>query len=575
MAQQPQHDPVEALLGAVLAGQESGAAGSGSGARPGPAPVDTAWALDIPRGAFVEINLVKVYKTHRLVTDKRTEDEGWSACSAINGLKRLLVQNPSGCDTQAILQYASALMLVRDHIAANPTAYVYGRQASPNIDYELYMTMALLAARDTHDALEARKYQTQEGYLRAYTAYMHAADVLDEVRQVLGTAPPPRDRLHLGNPGAASTDWLALVAPSANMSVATTIKYMELRAQLLRCEAYASAYRALELVIDENNAEELLTLDGCALFVAARFQAVAHALRRMVNDARGQGRIRMELYASLMAAFFKLPCIRHQAEVDIDLAEHELNALLLARAKRRLERKECPTIAPEEWAVAGPAIGEPLRTAMRALDILRARIETLISNDATGAFVLLDLVTAATEPLAVEEVDPSFPLGQDDAAPVPRFSLATLRAQAMQTMPELVRFLSLRTDSQRVLENMHASPSLPTVPHASEQGRNVADGIFAIFCTTLRKHENAQRRLLIQDRLGNAAALTDLLLAVYNLGNLAERRRWTQFAFAGEEPREPGEPLSPMAQEMQDIDAHLTNAAGYFAALSQTLDLPT
>lgn len=574
----PTQDPVEALFGAVLAGSEGAGAMSSSGAAAkgsGPTPVNTAWTLEIPRGTYVEMNIVKAYKGRGLVPDKRIEDEGWMACTFINNFKRAIVQNPGGCDTRVIVTYASALMLVREHLATNAVPYSYGASgqlSSPSIDFELYMTLALLSARDTLDALEARRYQTDQGYVRAFQHYMHAADILDETRAQLCTVPPPRDRLNYGNEDSR-VPWLTLVAPSRDMPVATVVKYIDLRAQLLRCEAYVAAYRALELAINTDNPEESATLDGAALFVSSRFQNVAHGLRRLASP-QSTTRMRMELYASFMASLFKLLGVHRQATADLDIAERELNVTMFARALRRIDRTACPVISPDEWTVAGPGIVEPMRAVLKIMDALRSRSETLRSNDSTGAFLAPDLSSAATEPLPVEEVDPSFVVEAGGTEAMERFSLVTLKTRAVQSMKDLVLFLSLRTDTRRVLDAVHASPALPAVPHSNEQGRNVADGIFAIFCHTLRHSDTAQRRLLIQERLGNAPALADLLLAVYNLGNLAERRRWTQYAFAGEEPQAPGEPISPMAQEMNDIDAHLKNAAGYFAMLSKTLDLP-
>lgn len=562
-------DPLERLFDVM---HQRGPAGSTAGrAR----PVTEGWTLDIPRGELTELNIVSLYKSQRFVAHPDHQTQGWNACSVVNRLKRDICANPAGCSSALLESYIGALAMVREHVVTNDRAYVYNEKglASPVIDFELYMTLATLAARDTAAASSARRLQTDQGYVVAFDHYVHAAEVLEETVLKLCQVPPPRERVHHGQP---AHDWLPLVGPGKSVPVAKILVFMTARANMLRCEAYVAAYRAIAIASGEDDELSGDTLDGSAAFVAQKFDDVVHALARTRKP--NEPCTRMELYASFMGTLFRLLSVTHQTAADLAMAEDELSPMYLARALRRLDRAMFRSISREEWAIVDADTGAMMHAALGKLDSLRARAETLRSQDTTAAFALMDMSAGSSAPPPIDPIDPSFAVGHDDddaepsrAAP---FSLRALRNRVALEMPDLLAFLELRTDQRRAMNAIQSSPSLPMPQGTSEHGRGVADAILAMFVAQLeRRDTDTQWRLHLQQRVGTVRSLADIMGACFSLGRLAERSPWNHFVFSTEEPVGANEPPSETMLEMEKVDAALLNAAKYFVDLGMVLDL--
>jgi hypothetical protein len=563
-------DPLEALLGAMTQPNHQ-QQGTGTGSTARIAPITLGWTLEMPLGSATELNIVRLYKTQRFVVHQDQQTQGWSACSTINKLKTEISNNPSGCTVALLLQYMGALALVREHVGTNDHPYLYngGRVSSTAIDFELYMMLATLAARDTSDATGARRLQTDQSYIMAYDRYMHAADVLHEALRELCQVLPPSDRVHYG--AANTMEWLTLVGPGQGASLAKIIALMGARVHLIRCEAYVSAYRAIELIVAEDQSMGD-TLDGAAVFVSQKFAHVVNTIARARKP--DESRTLMELYASFMACLFRLMSVARQATADLVLAENELSTVYLARTLRRLERTSFPVTTREEWQIVDADTTFLMQTALRTLDAIRARAETLRSQDTTGAFSIMDMNNDSSVPLPIEAIDPSFAVVHEDAMPVRPFSLRTLRERAAQLLPDLVSFLELRIDQKRAMEAIHNNPALSSLPSAHEHGRNVSDGILAMFASQVtQRSTDTQWCSRVQPRIGQADAMLDIMFACFALGRLGERLAWVQFMFSTEDYVAPDAPPSETTLELENINVELLKAAKYFVDLGHALDL--
>lgn len=124
-------------------------------------PIGKGFSLESPvPDLMTEMNIVTLYKQLHYIMRQDQMSVGWSLCSDANALKKQIVANPAGVPRSVLEEYAGILALVREHVATNadplhPYSYNGGKHTATDFDFELYMTLATLAARSS---LEPGRY---------------------------------------------------------------------------------------------------------------------------------------------------------------------------------------------------------------------------------------------------------------------------------------------------------------------------------------------------------------------------------------------------------------------------------
>lgn len=509
-------------------------------------PTLLGWALAIPCGQPCEFNFVTLYKHRGYVPNPEDQRAGWDACKRLTELKRLLCAAPAAAPLETLIEYVVLLSEARKHIATNDTAFAYTGLgfACCELDFELYMALGHLAARDVARAMEARQLDTAPALNAAADLYERAACFMEEAHRVLYEHLPPADRArHAHTP---PFDWIMALAPR-EASRATAGVLVRARAALMRAEASACRRAAVLHVLADDDFADVrdAVTDGTSVHVAQQFLSVSRMLA-----SNGGARAGIASYAAVVACLLQLRAAARCAQSDVQLAETDKDAVVLARAVRRLEHNALSLCTPEQRKAVAPDVNSALDATMRDIVELRARADAL-RYDASHAFVDLDLTSALTQPPLAPPLDPALPL-DGEAAPknAALHEVAALRAAFVLQTQRFTAFFALRAAYTGALRQIAANP-LSANEHA---GRGDFDLLFARIATQLGALPEARRALLASD----STLLVEVLKAMFALGGLAERARWTHYLFATDDGGDPDAHIVAEAQELDEFKLHVS-----------------
>jgi hypothetical protein len=511
------------------------------------------------------MNVVRPYKQARLVLNEVQEGAGWDLCRAANTLKKQIAAAPAGVQRRTLMEYAALLALVRDDVQTNDLPYQYNMGTADalvaaDVDFELYMTLATLAARDVTDATDARQLGTIDSYQHAAQLYAQAAETTEAAIGALCSIPPPRDRL--GVP--ARERWLALVVPRG-LTPAEAIAMLRARSQVLRCESAACQYAAI-LVAAQETPEFAPDAHQAGEFVARAFARVLHDLTRAGANLASS---RLARYAEFMTALHRTRLTVALAAEDVQTAEAKVDAIALGRALRRLDAVAGMKCGVEAYRAVDAALGDQLKQYNSRLAALRARCDELAA-DTSGVYAATERTGALVEPIPLEPLDPAQLLADSASAtpagvPAP-LSVARLRAAYETANPRFASFLGLRTQRARLLADIE--------PRGAPGVRSTGDMVMQFLATQLIDEGLSAGAHGV---LARPAVVAELLTAAFQFGRLTERKLWTDFSFQMEDADASagGTTQSPAARDSKEVNDALALGLAYFADLAKEMNLPT
>lgn len=556
------------VKGLASLGGTPGDVGNSGSASQAP-PISIGYTLDATFPSFTEMNIVSAYKRARMINNETEQRMGWDLCGAANTLKRQIQANPMGTQSSVIEQYAGLLANVRMHVQSNEQAYKYSTSAelppfgSPDMDFELYMTLALLAARHTSHAMEARLMGTAESQLQAAEDYMCAADIVEESYRELCSVMPPRDRVGQPSP----TPWTSFVGP-AHLSRAETGRMVDARARVLRCESDICQYRAMEMTTEgARSQDDEDTLNEIAEHIARSFTQIVQMLAAAGKVAATS---RLARYAEFMATLYRNRIIMVLAKRDLDAAERDVDVLSLGRAMRRLDSTSVAVCSSDAWKVVHPSnLGAQLVAIMGEISALKSRCDRLIRDPSQVYAEASDRSSPYTEPVAITPLDPA---ALNALEPAKRFSLGTLRGAWARQHPQFMAFLSLREAHDAIINLLKTPPSSSPVATSIAGSSDAAQLIMRYLASQIVAPNTPREAILT---LAHPQVMVELLSAAFNLGRLSERKHWADFLFATE-PAELGNDSlgSQAAQDAKEVDEAIANAVLYFSRLAVTIGLP-
>lgn len=551
------------------------------------------WTLAVPRPDYCDIDLVTPYPELLGATSaelQRHKEALWRLMSHINTAKRAVVKSPEGCSPAQLFDYMLYLLAVRERYVYNDSAYIYRKgngephAATLSLDFELYMTLATVAARDSRRAVTyASVYpRSVDAYKLIAASQRSASSVLDNSLRLLfpeycdatATAVVAMTRRQsqrlrfeskstVGDPNA----WVNLVVENkASPSVPKSLSFMRARVQVLKSDAVACDYRFLVAVMTESNGEGnidlALSLDyselfaSMAEFVAWKYASVGSALDDSFKATR------LGAYAQAMVTIFSISARLQRAQPYVMRCEQELDKRAMALAKMLLAPLQKLPLHNE--SLLHQTVLQALRQAEDAAYAMLGRIETLQTNTAhiyrdSELPTIMELertegVTEIQAALAIPPVDPASllpPSDTGDDAAAASTSDSTLVSENSEFLmdhdkllasfvlkhPEFVACLGLRASTTTTTSSSSSSSSTRAAedswrsslaPNMAEGGLNAADRLVnALRARVLGVPEETLRQNIGSGNIG--ATLGELIGTGYALGVLAERARWLHF----------------------------------------------